>query len=351
MRPHELSNDDKSRLDQAAAFRVRFAEGDMSVDEIAAFDAWLEASEANRAAYLRVEDGWASVGDVAGEPELVAMRGAAFEAARRAGATRFARSAWSTPLRAFSIAAGLLLIVLLGGSWFYLTPRSYETGIAERRVVALDDGSRISLDAATRVRVRFDGARRQLWLDQGRAKFDVARDPLRPFTVTAENRTVVATGTSFSVELLNQQVRVVLYEGHVAVLERGTTTGAEEPVRIAASAGEATLTPGHELIAAADTGAAATTATVDPVRSLSWEAGQLTFDNEPMTTAIARINRYTDSPITLEDDLVRHMHVSGVFRAGDTAAFVDGVTTLLPVRARTHDGGMVLFADAERLSH
>lgn len=352
MRPSEKEDAKRALMEEAAEWRMREAEGALSDDERATLEAWLDASEAHRATYARVEVAWNAVGDGASEPELVALRGEAFEIARRAGGSRWARAGLSTRARMFSIAATLLIAIFAGSAWLYWTPRAYETGVGERRVVALEDGSRISLDAATEVRVRISGARRQLWLEHGRAKFDVARDPLRPFSVTAENRTVVAIGTSFSVELLNDEVRVVLYEGAVSVLE-SADDGASRPVPISARQLDqpAVLTPGHELIAPADSGAVAQTAAVDPVRSLSWEAGQLSFDNEPLPTAVARMNRYAAAPLSIGDPFVARLRVSGVFRAGDTSAFIEGVSAVLPVRANATGDGIALVADPRRISH
>src|SRR3546814_10479709 len=48
--------------------------------------------------------------------------------------------------------------------------------------------------------------------------------PLRPFSVAAAGKIVVATGTEFSVELLGRETRVILYEGHVAVLNGSAAT-------------------------------------------------------------------------------------------------------------------------------
>src|SRR3546814_3322622 len=90
----------------------------------------------------------------------------------------------------------------------------------------LDDDSRLSLDANTRVRVKYSRAGRQLWLEEGRARFEVAKDPLRPFSVAAAGKIVVETGTEFSVELLGRETRVILYEGHVAVLNGSASTRA-----------------------------------------------------------------------------------------------------------------------------
>src|SRR5690606_8124329 len=159
-------------------------------------------------------------------------------------------------------------------------------------------GSRVSLDASSRVTVAYSGDKRALVLERGRAKFDVAKDPLRPFTVNAGQRTVVATGTAFSVELLRDQMRVLLYEGHVAVL--ADTPGKEpSPVRIGGRGGkEAQLNPGQELVANLSTGAASIVA-ADTAKSLSWEGGRLTFIDEPLARAVERMNRYADTPMVV----------------------------------------------------
>src|SRR3546814_19520630 len=98
--------------------------------------------------------------------------------------------------------------------------RPYQTEVGERRVALLDDQSRLSLDADSLVEVDMSDRQRELTLVRGRAKFDVAKDPLRPFTVVAGDKMVVATGTSFSVEMVGKVVRVLLYHVRVSVLDR-----------------------------------------------------------------------------------------------------------------------------------
>src|SRR3546814_18739257 len=85
--------------------------------------------------------------------------------------------------------------------------RPYQTEVGERRVALLDDQSRLSLDADSLVEVDMSDRQRELTLVRGRAKFDVAKDPLRTFTVVAGDKMVVATGTSFSVEMVGKAVR------------------------------------------------------------------------------------------------------------------------------------------------
>jgi transmembrane sensor len=144
---------------------------------------------------------------------------------------------------------------------------------------------------------------------------------------------VVASGTQFSVELVQSQVRVVLYAGHVSVLSQGADQAAPAPLKLAAQSTPAdeALAPGRELIANVAAPVAAV-ARVDPGRSQSWEGGQLVFDNEPLSLAVARVNRYTKEPLSVGDAKAGAVAVNGVFTGGDVQAFIEGVTAVAPVR-------------------
>jgi transmembrane sensor len=243
-------------------------------------------------------------------------------------------------------AAAVVLLSAAVGLWAWANaPAVYRTGVAERQVAVLKDGSKISLDAATTVRVRYSRNRRDLELVQGRAKFDVAKDALRPFSVSASNTVVVATGTQFSVELLQREIHVILYEGHVAVLDRKPEHGARQPLRLQASnmPADQGLTPGRELVVA-ETSAIASVAPTDPSRALSWEAGQLVFVEEPLSSAVERVNRYSNEKLEIGDSAAGQVRVTGVFTAGDVQAFVEGVSSAFPVRAvRQNDRRMFVM--------
>ncbi len=339
----------------AALWAMRLAEGEMTPEQQVAFDAWLDADPRHGELLEETIGAWRAVDHYAGAEPVMAMREAALASARRTlrkGNGRF-------PMR--QLVSGLLaatLLLALGGGllWARVAPRVYETGVGERRVVALKDGSKISLDAATVVRVRYADGKRQLWLERGRAKFDVAHDALRPFSVAAADKMVVATGTAFSVELIKTQVRVVLYEGHVAVLKRDASGDSaqaprETTVEIGQVAADRLLVPGRELILPDNSPArlapqAAAVEPADPVRSLSWEGGLLVFEDEPLDIVVDRMNRYAAKPLVVGDAVTGRLRISGVFRAGDTEGLVQGLAAGFDVKARTSAQSTALFAGA-----
>lgn len=328
MNPRELSSE---RLETAAAWCLELADGPLSDERQHAFDAWLADSAHNLAAFERSSNVWRQLGDAAASPEMVDVRERALATFRRRNRSRWRPRAVSGHL----LAAAAAVLLALGGTawWVQTSPDIYRTGVGERRVVMLDDGSRASLDASTEVDVRLRGDRRELHLVSGRAKFDVAKDPLKPFSVRAGDKLVVATGTSFSVEIINGKLRVVLYEGRVSVLDQPAGKArASEIVPDRTDGGEeAALTPGRELVVGMTANAPAQQSRVDLVRSLSWEGGQLMFEDEPLSLAAGRVNRYSARRIELRGAVAR-LRVNGVFNTGDVEAFATGVEETLPVR-------------------
>ena len=328
--------------EQAAEWCLLLADEDLSVDDQRAFDAWI-LEPAHARAFDEAVRVWSWAGETAETPELIRIRASALDSYRRAHRHRWAHRTigrWQWAAGAFAAALLLVLSVVLLSD----PVQGYATGIGERRVVALADGSHLSLDADTEVQVRMERHRRVLTLVRGRAKFDVAKDPLRPFSVAAGDRLVIATGTSFSVELLAQQVHVVLYEGRVAVLKGAETAAAPEQVRSGAGlvTAERALAPGGRLVVAIDGTAPAIVAPVaDPGRSLSWEGGQISFDDEPLSSAVERVNRYSREKLAVGDARAAGIRIDGVFTAGDVRAFVEGVTALHDVEARERDGRLV----------
>ena len=211
----DLSPDQQRRLEVAAEWRLRLAR-DPSLGKAPEYLHWC-ADPLNASASEAVNRGWSSVGALDTAPEMLELRRQALSRLRRAGASR-----WHT--RKVKLSAAVAAVVI-GAVALYLglhLPTYYKTDIGERRVVALPDGSRISMDSDTRVRVVYQKTARSITLDRGRSRFDVAHDSNRPFTVTAGPRTVVAVGTSFDVERLQSTVLITLIQGQVVIDRKST---------------------------------------------------------------------------------------------------------------------------------
>lgn len=323
---------------EAVEWCLRLVENDMTGSERREFDRWC-GCPGNAQALEEAMTTWYSLDEVSGYRKILELREsiAARRSRRLRSPHRLRPAAWLIAGGLAAFAAQLLLGLFLAGH----EPQTYETGLAERRVAVLSDGSSVSLDASTKVVAEIHGNERELKLERGRARFDVVSDPLRPFTVAAGGKLVVATGTSFSVEVLSNDVRVLLYEGSVTVLDRAVDG---QPPKTSASPGltkQMQLTPGQQLILPADGRRILESA--DLSRSMAWESGQVSFASEPLAVAVERLNRYSSSTLEIGDESVRQIHVSGVFSTRDTDAFIEGLTTLYEVRVERHGDRIILL--------
>ncbi len=354
-----MSSMDPERLEQAAAWRVRLAESaDLHAGE---FSSWLAQDPRNREAWRQVQAPWEVLGQQATAPGVIHLRRAALAHAHDAmrgtlsWPRRFRRPATLAVAAAAAIAAGAFLF------WQQYRPDVYRTGFGERRVVTLADGSQITLDSRSEVTVRYTADARSLTLVEGQARFDVAHDITRPFSVTADGHKVVATGTAFDVDVLGPRLLVTLLKGHVVVLPKSSPTISWVPDAPSVGAGSATpagaeslaasaagdamgriyLDPGEQLIMSSSS--APRISHVDIERVTAWERGEIVFDNEPLAGVIQRMNRYGPRHIIVGDDRTADLRISGVFHEGDVDGFVSTIAAYLSVSAHERpDGDVVL---------
>ena len=115
------------------------------------------------------------------------------------------------------LAAMAVIVCAIGlfAAFRWWSGSAYVTGKGEQRLVRLDDGSRVSMNSDSRMRVEFGAGERRIWLEKGEAFFDVAHDAEVPFVVVAGQRQVRALGTAFVVRYEGLRTAITLVEGKV----------------------------------------------------------------------------------------------------------------------------------------
>ena len=181
--------------------------------------------------------------------------------------------------------------VMLGSTSIDTRP-SIATRIGEVRPVRLADGSRLLLDTDSEVRLDFTASRRHVEMVRGRARFEVAHDPDRPFSVTVDGATITDRGTVFDVEAY-RYVRVRLISGAIDVALRTQTAGhPTTPVHLVA---------GQQLQFDPVLTAPAVKLTPIPASDAQWVSGMKTFDDVTVSDILEEVNRYSASKIVLAD--------------------------------------------------
>jgi transmembrane sensor len=325
--------------------------GEWNEDSQTAFEARLAGDRDFAQAFRRVEASWCALDRHAAAPELMKYRANAIETLRRANARRwFQTESLATPVawlaHHWKIAAAVAGLAVFGAAWqfspFGYRPGEYRTAIGEQRVIELKDHTRIAIDAATRLQVRYTNDARTVRLLEGQAQFSVAKDPLRPFKVIAGGRTIVAVGTVFTVEYVAHRTHVAMVEGKVAVLNQQTAAGKTETAS-AVSGGQRIQTPARqeseiylaagEELHATDGGRTVVTPEADIEAATAWREGKVIFHSTPLSEAVSRMNRYSHLQIQIDDRSLGTQYVSGIFEAGDTQAFIDALQRYLPLAA------------------
>jgi transmembrane sensor len=332
----------QSASEQAANWYLRLT--DCAPVEKAAlqaeFQKWLDADVGNVEVFARVSATWDDIGRHAAAPEMMALRQSALEDVRGAAAVRYRMSprAWR-----FIAAAAALAVMILSGVWVVSQKLSsgvaYATSVGERRTIALPDGSQVDIDAKSEIQVQFGREIRLVRLDHGRAFFQVAKDSTRPFIVEAAGRQVVATGTAFDVELMDRRMQVNLVEGHVVVRSAAPV----EPYEPLAAENTAQLSPGEQLTVVGSH-ASPLVRQANVANATSWRHGRLVFDDEPLSVAVARVQRYAQVQIVLADDSLKSLKVSGVFNEGDVTAFVGALKRYFAIQSDSSRPSRILLS-------
>lgn len=298
---------------------------------------WQQRSAAHRLAFERCTDTWQDVAQIS----LANAFAGSSKVQADSAVDGLLRSRWPTAL-----AAGVLLSAIFLSVQFWLGMGLHSTGLGEHSLVVLDDGTRVSLNTDSRVRVKMGNERRTVDVERGEAYFEVAKDARRPFVVRAGRSEVVAVGTVFSVRLgtggakPDAAVAVTLIEGVVTVQ---ATRGSGQP-----AAKLLVLQPGERvrMVGGDGAGGSVLSEQVDRPRLeplVAWKRGEAVFDDVPLSDAIAELNRYNRIPVVIVGDpTIGKLRISGVYRTGDTAGFARDAAALHGLVVVEHQGRLEL---------
>jgi transmembrane sensor len=383
--------------DKAAAWLARRDSGIWSEVDQAHLTRWLEESIAHRVAFLRLEAVWDETRRVkalgAGRaPGTVPAPGEwrhapFFESGRQPYGAAVAGASTPSPAddvraieqslqaasspsaefkprarrwRLIAMAASLLLAVGIGGYVaFSPAPDHFSTPIGGIASVPLQDGSNITLNTASKVRVDLSPNERRIELQQGEAFFEVAKDPKRPFIVRIGNKRVIAVGTKFSIRRGEHNFRVAVTEGKVrvetvadsaasgdtrngvrALPQASDAAGAESPRN--SGLGEAFLTSGS-IASVGDDGIVIEEQPRGELEDdLSWRQGYLTFHDKTLASVVAEFNRYNTHKIAIQDPRIAAIRISGTFRAVNYKAFIRVLNDGFSIQAKSTEDTTIL---------
>lgn len=339
--PNVVVFPDQREVDTEAAEWVLLLEEDqLGSEDSAAFHRWLKTSTQHRDAFARLSALWGAydavkaLEDYAAADDSIALIAEAEAQGRR-------RKAPKLPVLA---AVAAVLLMAIGISVFQDEeasapvppfPDVYQTAIGEQKTIDLPDGSAVTLNTNTAIRVDYGAVARNVHLLGGEAYFDVTSDPARPFSVLAGARTITAIGTSFTVRLRERDIDVMVTKGRVAVFAKAPPTAGQgaSPVPAPAVEPATEIAAGQEAVLQDHEGRVATIDREELARRLSWRDGVLAFSGDTLSEVVAEVSRYTAVTIVIDDQALADLPVVGFFRIGEIEEMFEALELMADLTA------------------
>ncbi|MDN2710465.1 FecR domain-containing protein [Janthinobacterium sp. SUN118] len=297
---------------QAVEWLVRLQAGDCAPEVEQAWRAWRDSDPENELAWQHVE------------ACMARMRSLPASLAHGTLARK--------PVHAQANAArrqSLKLLALLavgGGAWLAGGDEQaaswladYRTGTGELRHLVLADGTRIALNTASSIDVRYDAGQRLVTVRKGEIMVATARDPAgRPFVVQTAHGRLQPVGTRFAVRAGSDGTCLGVFEGAVDI----------QPERAPAVARRL-----HAGQLASFTSMQIAAAQTLPAGADAWTTGMLVAHDMPLAEFIGELARYRHGRLAC-DPAIAHLRVSGIYPLADTGQVLDMLTRTLPVDVR-----------------
>lgn len=322
---------DSQISDQASFWFARLQADDVGEEERRRFQDWFHADPQHAEAYERTQKLWmllempaervhARVSAELSTPEPVRPPLALSKKNRASGGMR----------HAYPIFAGLGLLMVI--AVWQMPPliqnrqSDYYTEPGEQVSVNLEDGSRLTLNTDTALKLHFSPEERRIELLRGEAYFEVAANKARPFIVHGGRAHARAVGTAYSVGKFGDDLRLAVSEG---------------TVEFSAGAESAPVGAGQQ--ADYRQGRIGAVLKLDGDDMFAWRRGQLVFNHQPLAQVLAELNRYRRGRIVVLNAALAERVVSGVFNCRDAGAVLEALKATMHAQAIDLPGGLILL--------
>lgn len=242
------------------------------------------------------------------------------------------------PFRLVAAVTGLLLLAV--GGWLgrdAMAYQSYQTAYGNVERLVLPDGSRVTLNANSRLRVPrwgFESGAREVKL-QGEAEFSVVHTPdHRRFVVkTDDDLQVEVLGTEFTLFARPRGTRVVLNKGKIRV-DYGVGNQRRQLM----------MKPG-DWMSLPRKGSLRVGQVRQPAVAAAWKEHRFVFDHSSVREIAVLLEEHFGVTVSLSDSTLAARTVSGNFKAQTADELLKLLSAALGLRVQPTAGGVLLSPD------
>lgn len=293
---------------------------------------WKEASAENCAEFESLQQVWGAMDktspdrNIDVEAEWESHRLNYLQKETRQVRTRFL----SFPLR---IAASIIILLGIGYfAWSYFSKETITSEIASTRQITLPDGSRVTLNAGSKLTYAssYGDETRTVSL-RGEAFFEVSRNASKPFIINLENAVVKVLGTSFNVKAYKdrQNVEVTVADGTVSVYKKG-----DKKSEVVITKGQlATISPEDEKIEKKEN---------TDRNFIAWKTRSIVFENDSLVNVVKTLQSVYHQEFFIENPQLNNCTVTTSFENRDLLSVLKVLKITLDISFEEKDGTIVI---------
>lgn len=346
--PHPSEQPRPEVIEAAAAAWLSLRDRGMSSEETADFVRWLQQDPQHATIFAELDAVWRDfdrLGAVPANASGTCVPDGDLLAPRIR--SRSHRS-WMWGLMGVAAVAAIALLAIIN---LRAPHQTFATAIGAFQKLDLPDGSVAQLNTDTSIEMVFTADERRVRIVRGEVFFAVAKDPSRPFVVTAGPVAVRAVGTAFNVRHDATAVEVLVTEGRVRVDDAvqgrsllAPLDATEEPALLVAGERAVVAVPASVSRGAPALATVVKVTTPAVQRALAWQERRLEFDAVPLADVVREFNRYNHRQLVVPEAALAAKRFSGSFRADGYESLVRLLEENFGVSATRSEREIVLRA-------
>jgi transmembrane sensor len=311
---------------------VRFFAEEISPEERKLVLDWKEALPENEEQFKELQDVWLAI-DKTSAQMAINLDVEWEHLKKQLTKTSITKTRKFTPAFFVRIAAAILLAI---GLFYYgleiLSQKTVRTNNTETCEVLLPDGSRVTLNAGSKLTYqrRFSRERRIVSL-QGEAFFEVAKNPKLPFIIQLGEAEIKVLGTSFNVKAYKNQdkIEVVVAEGLVSLYEKN-----REEKKVLAGKGEQAVYNKEQKIVKKQLN--------EDFNYISWKTRYIVFDKESLKNIVETLCNVYHKEFVLQNSALNNCTVTTKFENKDLNTVLNVLRSTLDIQIEETDKQVVI---------
>ncbi len=296
-------------------------EQNLNAQEQEQLEAWLGDADENQAELNDLETIWnaaegaAELDGLDVDADWNAVSGQLKDAAPEA---KVRKLSWVT------IAAAAAAIFLFSTSILQM----FNTTSPSVQQYALADGTKVWVKEGTNFTApeSFDGNQRVVQL-KGKAYFDVAENPNKPFIIKTENGgEITVLGTSFNVQTSPKTTEVIVKTGKVQLADKAGKNAIQMEANERGIYREGDLEKDYN----------------ENPNFQSWRTGNFVFDNTPLNEVVWNLSTFYKKPIVLADSNI-DCNLTAFFQRENISTILETLEKSCALKSKEQDGEYVLY--------